>query len=817
MKACASPLFYGCRGYPSASAYRTIVSPVAALHAAASNKETTGTFMYLRVAINTPLRQLFDYLPPTACDPSALRPGMRLRLPFGRSPNVVGILVQCTATSEVDPARLKRAHEVLDDTPVLDEAMMSLLLWAADYYHHPPGDVLAAALPVALRKAAPATLTETRWRLRAPAADPDSLSRAPRQQEMVQMITEAAAAHARAQAQALAAQDYASVAAEAGTEPTAAVTEADRASAAEPFTGVTERAMQTLAGDWRATARALERKELLERTQTQVEMPAPNAETLEQGPVLGTHQAEAVSAIGAALGEYQAFLLNGVTGSGKTEVYLRVIDQALSQGRQTLVLVPEIGLTPQLVQRFARRFATPIAVMHSGLTDTARLAAWRSARAGAAGIVLGTRSSVFSAVPNLGLIVVDEEHDASLKQQEGFRYSARDLAVLRAQRAGVPVVLGTATPSLESQHNVATGRYQQLMLPERAKAAKPPSIRLVDLRKTPIYQGLSLVLLDTMQAHLEAGGQTLIFLNRRGYAPAWFCAQCGWVADCQRCDARLTYHRRIDVLRCHHCASERKPVVQCPECRCELMPVGQGTEQISEVLEERFAQYPIARIDRDSTRGRGMLEARLEDIRRGDARILVGTQMLTKGHHFPDVTLVGVLNADSGLFGTDFRADERLAQLIVQVAGRAGRAEKPGEVLIQTSYPEHRLLQRLLGHGYNAFAADALNERKAAGWPPFASLALLRAEATDKQRPMQFLQQARQTLNHQGAPGVHVLGPAPAPMERRAGKYRAHLLLQSARRGDLHHALSQWLPTLAKLHTARQVRWSIDVDPIELY
>ncbi len=699
--------------------------------------------MYLRVAINTPLRQLFDYLPPTHCDPAALRPGMRVRLPFGRSPNVVGILVQCTPTSDIDPARLKRAHEVLDDTPVLDPAMMALLLWAADYYHHPPGDVLASALPVALRKAAPATLTETRWRLRAPAIDPESLSRAPRQREMAQMIAQAQAeADARSEVQ------------------------ARGASAGAPFSGVTEQAMQSLQGDWRATARALERKELLERTQCEVQMPAANPQTLEAGPVLGQHQAEAVTAIGEALGQYKAFLLNGVTGSGKTEVYLRVIDQALSQGLQTLVLVPEIGLTPQLVQRFARRFATPIAVMHSGLTDTTRLAAWRSARAGTAGIVLGTRSSVFSPAPNLGLIIVDEEHDASLKQQEGFRYSARDLSVLRAQRAGVPVVLGTATPSLESQHNVATARYQQLLLPERAKAAQPPSIRLVDLRKTPIYQGLSLVLLDTMQQHLEAGGQTLIFLNRRGYAPAWFCAQCGWVADCPRCDARLTYHRRIDVLRCHHCATERKPVAQCPQCRCELMPVGQGTEQISEVLEERFAQYPIVRIDRDSTRGRGMLEARLEDIRRGDARILVGTQMLTKGHHFPDVTLVGVLNADSGLFGTDFRADERLAQLIVQVAGRAGRAEKPGEVLIQTSYPEHRLLQRLLGYGYSAFAEDALHERKAAGWPPFASLALLRAEATDKQRPMQFLQQARQTLGHQGATGC-------TPWDRRQPRWNA--------------------------------------------
>jgi primosomal protein N' (replication factor Y) len=483
--------------------------------------------------------------------------------------------------------------------------------------------------------------------------------------------------------------------------------------------------------------------------------------------------------------------------------------------RGALVLVPEIGLTPQLVERFRTRLTVPVVTLNSAMTDVERLAAWRAARSGAAPVVIGTRSAVFVPLPRPGILIVDEEHDASYKQQEGFRYSARDLAVARAGRTGIPVVLGSATPSLESLANVAAGRYQRLLLPERAGKAGKPSIAVVDLRLHASRDGLSQPAVAAVGRHLEAGGQVLVYLNRRGYAPTLFCTTCGGMATCRHCDARMTVHLKDAMLTCHHCGANEPMAYACSGCGGELRPVGQGTERVEAALAQLFPGASQVRIDRDAVRKRGDLEKALARVASGEARILLGTQMLTKGHDYPGVTLVVVLDADQGLFGADFRASERLAQQIVQVAGRAGRGERRGEVLIQSAFPENPLLVSLVQEGYTAFARKALKEREEAGWPPFARLALLRADAPKQEAVFSFLDRAR-SLTEDLGPGVRVLGPAAAAMERRAGRYRGQLLVESAHRASLQRMLSTWLQRLSKLKTPGGLRWSMDVDPVEL-
>ena len=516
------------------------------------------------------------------------------------------------------------------------------------------------------------------------------------------------------------------------------------------------------------------------------------------------------------MGGFAAFLLDGVTGSGKTEVYLRVVATVLKQGRQALVIVPEIGLTPQLLARFESRLDSPLAVLHSGLGDRERLNAWLAARDGSIGVIIGTRSAIFAPLKRPGVIIVDEEHDPSFKQQEGFRYHARDLAIVRARQLNIPVVLGSATPSLESLLNVQRGRYRCLRLPHRVGAAVEPPIEILDIRGQPMNDGLSRLLLNRIQAQLEQGNQVLLFLNRRGFAPTLICHECGWLGECQHCDAHLTLHLRRRRLICHHCGARQPLPPACPACgSIDLRALGQGTERIEQVLKQEFPGIGLARIDRDSTRRKGSLQALLQAVEKGERQILIGTQMLAKGHHFPDVTLVGVVDADQGLFGADFRASERMAQLLLQVAGRAGRAEKPGVVVLQTHYPQHPLLQTLVGGGYPAFAAAALAERQAAQLPPFTCQALLRADALEPESPWAFLTQAFEA-GKDLSQEVELLGPVPAPMERREGRYRAQLLAQSTRRPPLQAFLDRWVERLTELKTARKVRWSLDVDPQDL-
>ena len=530
---------------------------------------------------------------------------------------------------------------------------------------------------------------------------------------------------------------------------------------------------------------------------------------------LTAQQSEVRDRVSGSFGRFAAYLLHGVTGSGKTEVYLHLIARTLGQGRQALVLVPEISLTPQLEAQFRQAFpGARLALMHSGLEDIARTSAWLEAARGDAGIVLGTRLALLAPLPRLALIVVDEEHDPSFKQQEGLRYSARDVAVFRAKLAGCPVVLGTATPSLETWHNYRLGRYEKLALPKRASpGAQLPQVRTVDLRTASQENGFSENLLEGIGKRLTRGEQSLIFINRRGYAPVLSCEACGWAAGCERCTARMVLHSVGRRLRCHHCGAEAQIPSACPTCgNVDLRPMGRGTQRVEESLAERFPGARIVRVDRDSARRRGELVRTLEGVRRGEADILVGTQLLAKGHDFPDLTLVGVLNADTALLSTDYRAAERLYAVLAQVAGRAGRRERPGEVLVQTRYPEHPLFRALAAHDYAGFAQSQLDERQAAGFPPFVFEAALRAEATKLDAALRFLRQALQRAA--APPEVRCYDPVPHLLTRRAGFERAHVLIQSSSRPALQRFLADVSGNLYA-DAPRDIRWHVDVDPIE--
>ena len=723
----------------------------------------------LRVAINTPVNKLFDYLAPAGA--RDVRPGMRVRVPFGRR-KLIGIIAAVTNESDWPVSKLKPALDLPDDSLLFDAPLIEMLSWAAGYYQHPPGEVFAAALPVALRQGnAPEPEREFTWALTAAGheADADALEkRAPVQAAFRRKLS------------------------------------AGPCGAAE---------LRELNAAWRKTMQTFVDNGWVECTESEVQRPDVDRDT---PPQLTDAQTAAVAAVPDE--RFHPCLLDGVTGSGKTEVYLHLIAKHVEAGRQSLVLVPEIGLTPQLLDRFARRLGNRIAVLHSGLTDNQRLQNWLLAHSGEADVIIGTRSAIFAPLPRPGVIIVDEEHDSSFKQQDGFRYSARDLAVWRANQLQIPVVLGSATPALESLHNARAGRYRHLELPQRAGSARQPEVNIVDLRKYPLLsEGLSQPLLAAMQRHLEAGDQVLVYLNRRGFAPTLLNPTTGETVDCERCDARLVLHKRRNKLICHHCGFERPAITERDGKEDEFVLIGQGTEKLESTLSERFPDYPLVRIDRDTTRKRGELERLLGQARDREARIVLGTQMLTKGHDFPDVTCVAVVDSDQGLFGTDFRSGERLAQSVLQVAGRAGRGDKPGEVWLQTWHPEHPLLSTLLQEGYGGFATGALREREQTTWPPFAHLALLRAECARKDVLFDFLDKARSTADRLAAGQLGILGPASSPMERRGGRFRGQVLLQSPQRNRLQGFLPDFRAAIEVLPDARKVRGSLDVDPLELF
>jgi primosomal protein N' (replication factor Y) len=734
----------------------------------------------LRVVLNAPLRTAFEYLAPPGIAPGDVPLGARVRVPLGRR-STVGIVVDRAAKPSLGAPALKAVHELLDGRPLLDERLMQLLRWTADYYHHPLGEVIASALPKLLKLGGPASRRVRVWRLSPAGRDAlaaGDAARAPLQLALMQLLATACS-------------------------------------------GLDAAELTARLPTWRRAAGSLSKRSWIEIVEvtaapTTSKRVSPLALT-QDSPVLSPEQGDAVAQIGAASGCYEAFVLNGATGSGKTEVYLQCAMRALERGGAVLVLVPEIGLTPQLVRRFEERLDTPVAVLHSGLKDAERLAAWRAARDGSARIVLGTRSAVFAPLPDLSLIVIDEEHDSSYKQYDGgCRYSARDVAVVRAHQSGIPIVLGSATPSFETLHNAARARYRTLRLPRRTDQAPPPRLALVDLRSHTMRHGLAIPVIDAIGQHLSQRRQVMVFINRRGYAPTLVCTSCGWIAPCPNCDARLTVHSASRQLRCHHCGHAQALPDGCVRCGFTVKAVGQGTERVEEVLRQLFPAETLMRLDRDSAASARALEAIMQSVRSGATRILVGTQMITKGHHFPDVGLVVVLNADQGLFSTDYRAAERLAQTIVQVAGRAGRETLRGEVLLQTEYPDHPLLQSLLRGGYDAFADTALAEREAARWPPFGRLALLRASSPSPDGALEFLTAARAAAAGSLQPAVRLLGPVPASMPRRAGRYYAQLLIECTERAPLHQFIDAWLPHIESLSRTGRVRYVLDVDPIDI-
>jgi len=732
----------------------------------------------LRVAINVPLSRLYDYLPPTesgdAAVAAALQPGCRILVPFGRQKQTA-VIIGHAERSEVPVDRLRRAIATIDDAPLFGTEELWLLRFASNYYQHPIGEVVAAALPALLRQGRPLHPVVQQIQVTQEGAGLDLevlQKRAPKQAQLLAAILERGCIR---------------------------FDELDR-----------------LQPGWRRL-----RKNLLDKAWVSISE-AVDAATprspgaTEAGPNLNGDQAATVTAIREHAG-FKVSLLDGVTGSGKTEVYLHLMLDQIAAGKQVLILVPEIGLTPQLVSRLGARLGDDPVVLHSGLTDSARLAAWRQAWSGDAKVVLGTRSAVFVPLKNPGLIVVDEEHDNSLKQQEGFRYSARDLAVARGKHLDVPVILGSATPSLESLQRCREDAYQHLRLPARAGAAAPPLLRLIDLNVHGSAEGISDPAIAAISRNLRSGGQTLVFLNRRGFAPTLICSGCGRVAECVRCDARMTVHAGSRELRCHHCGACRAIDTVCAECGGGFRPLGHGTERLEEALRKSFDGHTISRIDSDSMRLRGAMNKALSMATTGETRILIGTQMLSKGHHFPDLTLVVVVNADQGLFSTDFRGSEKLAQSLVQVAGRAGRVKRQGEVLIQTAYPAHPFWGELFRGGYERVAESALEERASTAWPPFSRLALLRASAHKREDARYFLEAAMRMIEPEKSAEVRVLGPVSAPMERRAGRYRAQLLMQSINRQALQQLLQQLRVKLEQDSRSRKVRWSIDVDPVELF
>ncbi|KAG1658103.1 Primosomal protein N' [Nymphon striatum] len=581
--------------------------------------------------------------------------------------------------------------------------------------------------------------------------------------------------------------------------------------------------LKLLLGDnWRSTARELIKKELVDVNEIELEklnLSRDGDFSVNPPHQLTDEQQQCLVEIEDNFNQsdLRPILLHGITGSGKTEVYLSVIAPFLEAKKQVLVLIPEIGLTPQLLSRFRRYFPdSNIDCLHSGLADGERTRVWLGAKTGNIDIVIGTRSAVFTPLLNPGMILIDEEHDASFKQQEGFLYQGRDMAIKRAYDLGIPILLGSATPSLESLYNVEKGRYHYLCLNNRPGASNPPDIALQDIRTLPLDAGISSLMMTDIRQHLDNNNQVMLFLNRRGFAPVLMCQDCGWHAVCNHCDMGMTYHAAMGKVICHHCGFEERVKTTCPDCNStKLTTQGQGTERIEEVLNTHFPEIPVIRIDRDSTSRKGSLEKKLEVVNNGDPVILIGTQMLTKGHDFPKLTLVGILDVDQALFSMDYRAHERLAQQVLQVAGRAGRGEAKGRVILQTSQPQHPMLLSLLAQGYSATAQQILNERKLWNYPPLGCQALVRVNALDLQLAQKFINTLSTDLTSINSEKVMLLGPMPSPLARRAKRYRFQLLISAEKRGDLHGFLHSVLHIISKIRRTGGVRWVIDVDPVD--
>jgi len=729
---------------------------------------------YLKIALPVPLPILFDYLPPNNyLEPELPLPGIRVKVPFGPR-ELIGVLVEVGEQVNTGQEKLKHALEFIDQTHCLTEELLHLCQWASQYYRHPLGEVISSALPKRYRKGDIVQLDEdSAWVLstEAKGLPSDALKRSKKQQLLFQYLLK---------------NDCASK---------------DDCRRLEISS---------------ATLKAMKTKGLIENSHSS-QPPKDNlvATILAEKPKpLNAEQAEVLEKI--SYHQFQCSLLEGVTGSGKTEVYMQAIARALGAGRQALVLIPEIGLTPQTLKRFHQRFQVAIAELHSRVSELERAKNWLKAKEGLARIIIGTRLAALAPTQNLGIIIIDEEHDASFKQQDGFRYSARDLSIYRASQAKIPIILGSATPALESLHNAFAGKFQHLELTRRAGKANMPTMQAVDIRNTKLSAGLSPGALEAIRSTIDAGRQALIFLNRRGYAPLLYCHACGWNARCPSCEMNFTLHQNPKLLCCHHCDTRRPAPTQCPACNHgQLSYSGTGTEQTWESMTTLFPHVPIFRIDRDTTKNKHDLGKVLEEINRGEACILVGTQMLAKGHHLESLDLVVITNTDQGLMSPDFKSIERMGQLITQVAGRAGRGEQRGRVLLQSYQPEHPGLQTLITQGYHQFAIRLLEKRKQAHLPPYSYAALLRAESKRQQNAIELLQLAKRVLNSGHRKNIKILGPLPAFIEKVNNRYRYQLQLTSLNRSNLHHGLKDIQEVFSRNALSKRTKWSLDVDPIE--
>jgi primosomal protein N' (replication factor Y) len=722
----------------------------------------------LHIAVPCPLRQLFDYLSDEPVN--HWQAGMRVRINFANR-SCIGIVIKASEiNSDSSVSKLKKIEEKLDQTALIPTEIIQTVLWVSRYYHHPLGESFQTALPKQLRRGQDADLTHETWWLKTEQQIDKKLG--DKQQACMSFL-----------------EDYPD--------------------------GISQSAIRQHLGNITASMKSLEKQGLV-KNKSLPKLPFPRTE-LNLPCQLNQEQTDVVEAIWQKHKTFQPFLLQGITGSGKTEVYIELAERMLALQKQVLILIPEIGLTGQFVERFKNRLNTSIVVLNSAVSDSERKQAWLLAKANLAKVIIGTRSAVFTPLAEPGLIIIDEEHDGSYKQQDGLKYHARQVALIRAQKKGIPIVLGSATPSIESLYQVQQQRYQLLQLTQRAGGAALPKVHLVDSNGAHPDHGLSDPLLKKMHQHLNAGNQVILFINRRGFAPVLMCHECSWQAKCQHCDARMVVHQQRNILFCHHCGFIQRLVEQCPDCEStHLKSYGAGTEKIEQQLQALFPDTPVIRVDRDTTQRVNAFSDIVTDIKQGEARILVGTQMLAKGHDFHDVTLVGVLDTDQGLYSADFRATENLAQMITQVTGRSGRGEKAGEVIIQTEQPQHAFWKNLIKHGYQKTAQDLLQERIEMGMPPHNNWAVIRAEATERNLAIEFLTEVLSIFQKQLQQEVLVMGPVPAIMEKKGGRFRAQLLLTSEQRKPLHQFLDLHLSAMAQHKLARKLRWSIDIDPMDL-
>ena len=729
--------------------------------------------LILKVALDVPLYKLFDYQQnkKNSTKPSI---GSRVLVPFGKQKKV-GVIIDIVNRSSVAKSKLKECISILDENPIFEKEQLDFIHFASNYYQYPLGRVLYAAMPGNLRKGKSLTkfidsivITDNGKNV-----DLDNLKkRAPKQAALMSILMEN---HT-----------------------------------------LDSNGLSNIFPEWKKYS-----KRPIEKNWIKIEQiiePHKDTQKLDKntkGPALNSEQKKAILDIKKS-STFNTFLLDGVTGSGKTEIYLSLISDVIERGQDALILVPEIGLINQLNRRIEVRLGIKPSQYHSGLTEKERFITWKKIQESKTRIILGTRSAILAPFKNLGLIVVDEEHDISYKQQEGFRYSARDLAVMRAKNFNIPIILGSATPSLESFNQHVNNKYKYITLKKRAGNAKMPSMHLIDLNKGHSEDGLSKLLIKSMNKHIENDGQILVFINRRGYAPTLICKTCNFIAECSRCDSRMTLYLSKKLLLCHHCNYKEKYKNSCIKCDSEMIALGQGSQRIEDSLKKHFPNEQILRIDSDSTQQKNSLDEALEKAKAGKAKILVGTQMLSKGHHFSSLSLVVVVNADQGLFSNDFRGSERLAQNIIQVAGRAGREKKKGQVIIQTEYPDHPFWPLLFQGGYKEIVEMTLMDRKSANWPPYSFIVLIRAQSHRKKYTWSFLEEAKKILISQ-KPNFSILGPVSAPMEKKASHYRGQLLLQSEGRKSLNQTLKMFINEIERKKLIRRVKWSIDVDPIELF